>query len=227
MILVMIQNFLRGEEENKKRKRKEYIANKVTKFRKKEREKREIIESAKLAACFETYGEDCDSGSTHNSETERNKSSSNEYENLAVAQDESKSTRSDDLDNEPVESPVFDTSSKEMQESDTSHEAIGGSDTDDEDFMVSPTDDSPGTLWFDLRAAAMARNMTTVQIDAVLAALHKHRNLIGKLPKSYKTLCKATYTAMTPNVEKKSGHDYYYFGLEKQLKVLLGPLFGD
>lgn len=45
-----------------------------------------------------------------------------------------------------------------------------------------------GSIWNDLRHAAVKKCMTTVQLDAVLTLLHKHRNLSGILPKSYKTL---------------------------------------
>ena len=81
--------------------------------------------------------------------------------------------------------------------------------------------DAPGTIWDDLRSAAVKTCMTTVQVDAVLTALHKHRNLFGILPKSYKSLCKVTYPPITQDLKSKSGHDYYYFGLEAQLKFYL------
>lgn len=81
--------------------------------------------------------------------------------------------------------------------------------------------DDPGTLWDDLRSAAVKTCMTTVQVDAVLTVLHKHRNLFGILPKSYKSLCKVTYPSITEDLKSKSGHDYYYFGLESQLKFYL------
>lgn len=81
--------------------------------------------------------------------------------------------------------------------------------------------DAPGTILDDLRYAAVKTCMTTVQVDAVLTVLHKHRNLFGILPKSYKSLCKVTYPPVTPDLKSKSGHNYYYFGLEAQLKFYL------
>lgn len=81
--------------------------------------------------------------------------------------------------------------------------------------------DAPGTLWDDIRSAAIKTCMTTSQVDAFLAALHKHTNLFGILPKSYKSLCKITYPPITQDLKSKSGHDYYYFGLEAQLKFHL------
>ncbi|XP_066968364.1 uncharacterized protein [Macrobrachium rosenbergii] len=56
--------------------------------------------------------------------------------------------------------------------------------------------DAPGTLWDDLRSAAVKTCMTTVQVDAVVSTLHKHRNLFGIIPKSYKSLCKVTYNSL-------------------------------
>jgi len=81
--------------------------------------------------------------------------------------------------------------------------------------------DSPGSLWDDFRTAALTTNMTTTQIDSVLGVLHKHLNVTGKLPKCEKTLCRTSKDSVCSEIRKVSGHDYYYFGLETQLKVHL------
>lgn len=85
---------------------------------------------------------------------------------------------------------------------------------------VSVDPDAPGTLWDDLRTAASSTNMTTTQIDSILAALNKHLGGITKLPKSHKTLLKV-YSTIPQEIKSKSGHDYFYMGLEKQLNFVL------
>lgn len=80
--------------------------------------------------------------------------------------------------------------------------------------------DAPGTLWDDLRIAATSTNMTTTQVDAILAALHKHPREFRKLPKSCKTLLKV-YSTIPQEIKSKSGHDYFYMGLEEQLNFIL------
>lgn len=80
--------------------------------------------------------------------------------------------------------------------------------------------DAPGTLWDDLRTAVSSTNMTTTQIDAVLAALNKHPGESRKLPKSHKTLLKI-YSTIPQEITNKSGYDYFYMGLEEQLNFIL------
>lgn len=57
------------------------------------------------------------------------------------------------------------------------------SETSDEELpsFAAANPHAPDTLWHDLRTAAISSSMTTTQIDAVLAALHKHGNCIGKM----------------------------------------------
>ena len=80
------------------------------------------------------------------------------------------------------------------------------------------------TLTEYIRNLACSTNMTTTQIDGMLAAFHNYipHHYLGDLPKSYKTLCKATNSTVSNAVSIKSGHEYYYFGVEAQLKFYLG-----
>ena len=94
----------------------------------------------------------------------------------------------------------------------------------EDDWIDTPAlPDAPGTLWNDMRSAALKTHMTTTQVDTVLNIMHKHFNLTDKLPKCEKTLCKASISSIDRDkeIKKVSGHDYYYFGLEKQMKVHL------
>lgn len=86
---------------------------------------------------------------------------------------------------EEIEECVVEKGSCSGKESDSSD--------DESDCLGAPVQpDPPHTLWYDLRAAVYATNMNTVQVDAVLTALHKHKiQRIGYLPKSEKALCKA------------------------------------
>ena len=87
------------------------------------------------------------------------------------------------------------------------------------DTPASP--DAPGTLWNDMRCAVLKTNMTTNQTDSVLGVLHKHLNLTDKLPKCEKTLCKSNTSEREIIFKRISGHNYYYFGLENQIKTHL------
>lgn len=101
---------------------------------------------------------------------------------------------------------------------------ISGSDNDEEDFHLcaGANNDRPGTVWYDLREAAQRTRMNTVQIDAILEVFHKHPPASGRLPKTERTLCRVRKSDVDmTNIKQVSGHDYYYFGLEKQLKFYL------
>jgi len=99
-----------------------------------------------------------------------------------------------------------------------------GSDSDEEDVQLcaGANNDRPGTVWYDLREAAQRTHMNTVQIDAILEVFHKHPPASGRLPKTERTLCRVRKSDVDmTNIKQVSGHDYYYFGLEKQLKFYL------
>ena len=95
--------------------------------------------------------------------------------------------------------------------------------SDDESVFGAPVKpDDPDTLWDDLRAAVNVTNMNSIQVDAVLAVFHKHVNLTGELPKSSKTLCRATHTVFPCDIKNISGHEYCYLGLKRQIEFCLG-----
>jgi len=98
---------------------------------------------------------------------------------------------------------------------------ISGSDTDEDlQLCAAEGDDGPGTVWDDLREAVRRTNMNTVQTDAILEVSHKHPPAYGRfLPKTERTLCRVKNNDVDMTNQKQvSGHDYYYFGLEKRLK---------
>ena len=100
---------------------------------------------------------------------------------------------------------------------------ISGSDSDDDlQLCAAEGNDGPGTVWDDLREAVQRTHMNTVQIDAILEVFHKHPPASGRLPKTERTLCRVKNRGVDMTTLKVvSGHDYYYFGLEKQLKFYL------
>jgi len=98
-----------------------------------------------------------------------------------------------------------------------------GSDSDEDlQLCAAVGDDGPGTVWDDLREAVQRTHMNTVQIDAVLEVFHKHPPASGRLPKTERTLCRIMNSGVDmTNLKQVSGHDYYYFGLKKQLLFYL------
>ena len=100
---------------------------------------------------------------------------------------------------------------------------ISDSDSDDDlQLCAAVGSDGPGTVWDDLREAVQRTQMNTVQINAVLEVLHKHPPASGRLPKTERTLCRVMSGGVdVTNVKQVSGHDYYYFGLQKQLMFYL------
>lgn len=117
---------------------------------------------------------------------------------------------------------TFDETAKQNEVDKLVSQGSSASDlSESENFSAVHTADVPGTRWFDVRDAVNSTNMNTTQVVAVLKVLHKHGNLIGKLHKSHKTLCKVTGTHTPCEIEVKSGHEYFYFGLESQLKQYL------
>lgn len=83
--------------------------------------------------------------------------------------------------------------------------------------------DHTGTLWYDLRTAMDRTRMTTVQTDAILQVLHKHKGDFShfNLPKTHSTLMRTQRDVVRHNIRTVSGHQYYNFGLENQLKFVL------
>jgi len=98
-----------------------------------------------------------------------------------------------------------------------------GSDSDEDlQLCAAVDDDGPGTVWDDLREAVQRTHMNTVQIDAILEVFHKHPPASGRLPKTERTLCRIMNSGVDmTNLKQVSGHDYYYFGLKKQLLFYL------
>ncbi|KAG1664785.1 hypothetical protein GQR58_019660 [Nymphon striatum] len=134
-------------------------------------------------------------------------------------------------DNRSNREDSFDTSDEEAitriehiecfaQDCGYSSDELSGDDLDNM-IYAPPTPDAPGSLWSDFRIGVLKTQMTTTQTDVILAILHNHLNLTGKLPKCEKTLCKVTSNISHDNIRKISGHDYYYFGLHEQIKVHL------
>lgn len=73
------------------------------------------------------------------------------------------------------------------------------------------------SLWEDLRKTALETNMTEQQINRVLADLKRHD--IGPLPMDARTLKK---NLRFPNeIKEISGMEYYYFGIEEQIRTVL------
>lgn len=210
----LLKHYFVENAERRKKSRRKYLTRKAAEYREAARKKRELTKANALAANVSVENErypgpadhvpdNCGSGSSNGNAT----SLTDIIVDPCTSDDEAIINNIENCD-----AVLEDYSSCELSE------------TSDEDLscFASVSPHAPGTLWHDLQTAAISTHMTTTQIDAILAALHKHRNLIGKLPKSHKSLCKATYTNVSQDIRNRSGHDYYYFGVEAQLKFYLG-----
>lgn len=90
------------------------------------------------------------------------------------------------------------------------------------DFLPNQPRGGDGTLWADIREAAFSSKMNTVQIDAILSAMYKHKASIhADLPLSHKTLMDTSNKCFKALIKVVSGHQYYYYDLTKQLRSCL------
>ena len=92
-----------------------------------------------------------------------------------------------------------------------------------DDVLPNQSRDSAGTLWADMREAAYMSRMNTIQIDAILSVLFKHRTQmhVSDLPKSHKTLMRTGSDRFMDHVRIVSGHQYHYYPLAKQIRFYL------
>ena len=92
-----------------------------------------------------------------------------------------------------------------------------------DDVLPNQSRDSAGTLWADIREAAYMSRMNTIQIDAILSVLFKHRTQmhVSDLPKSHKTLMRTGSDRFMVHVRIVSGHQYHYYPLAKQIRFYL------
>ena len=81
------------------------------------------------------------------------------------------------------------------------------------------------TLQSDLAKFVECSNLLTTQTDALLAVLNKHKDVIlDDLPKTHKGLFRVSRNSIKNEIRELSGHQYYYVGLEKQLRFYLPRL---
>ena len=186
------RNFRKNEVIRKRKLRQQYLKQKQAEYRKAAKERGERLKLATLIenGIGENTEEAIEIGMLNfdeellldiNSDTETHPECSNQNFDPG-AEDCSLSPSDENSDLGDVEGYC---SSEESEDSDAA-------------FHFAPAEpDAPGTLWDDLRTAVSATSMTTTQIDALLAVLHKYPSKFGNLPKSHKSLLKV-YSTIPP-----------------------------